>query len=406
MKILQIATLVPYPPTDGGKLSIFGLIKSLSERGHEIDLVCYQKYADYESSINELKDFCHPHILNFKTDNSIRGAINNLFSKIPYNVSKYYSPLMLKYIIELVGKKDFDIIQINHLHLGWLASYLKEVTKVPVIMRSQNIETLIMKRYSVKVRNPFLKLFSWLQYKKLLKYEPRIYSKFDLCIMISENDLVYLKSKNSDVNAVYIQVGVDDNLLKFRKKTIIQHSIAHIGHTDWYPNFDSLQWFVREIFPKVLKSFPDAILYIYGGGNTKNFILSENQRKNIRVIGFVENLWEHLSEIEVAVVPLRIGGGIRIKILELLASGNVIVTTSVGKEGINVEDGIHLLIADTADEFANKIIRIFNGYETSKIISKGRYFIKENYTWEVIVERFLYYYENIIKKNRNNSKFD
>ena len=134
MRILQISTYVPYPPTDGGKLSVYGLIKSLAERGHEIDLIAYLKHDDYESSYNNLKEICTPHILDFKTDNSIIGAVKNLFSPIPYNASKYYSKLIQNYTLNLVIEKNFDIIQINHLHLGWLADVLRKVTNVPLVM--------------------------------------------------------------------------------------------------------------------------------------------------------------------------------------------------------------------------------------------------------------------------------
>lgn len=398
MKILQIATLVPYPPTDGGRLSVFGLIKSLSQKGHDIDFVCYQKNADYKLSYDALKQYCIPHILDVQTDNSAIGAFKNFFSKIPYNASKYYSNLMLNYLTDLLERKSFDIIQINHLHLGWLSKRLKKITDTPIVIRSQNIETIIMKRYSEQIRNPFLKLFSWIQYKKLLTYEPQIYSEFDLCIMISENDLRYLKMKNPEINAVYIPAGIEEDLISVKKRAVITHSIAHIGQTNWYPNYDSLNWFATEIFPKVLEKYPDATLYIYGGGNTKDFPVPKNVRKNVKNMGFVDNLWENLCQIEVTVVPLRIGGGIRIKILELLASGNLIVTTSIGKEGIDVKDEYHLLVADSSSVFAAKIIKVFDGYSFSEIVSNGREFILKNYLWNVIVDKFENSYKTIILK--------
>lgn len=396
MKILQIATLVPIPATDGGRLSVFGLIKSLSQRGHNIDFVCYQKEADYKLSYEGLKTYCTPHILNFQTNNSITGAMKNFFSIVPYNASKYYSKLMLDYLTDLLKAKSFDIIQINHLHLGWLARSLKKITNTPIVIRSQNIETMIMKRYCEQIKNPFLKLFSWIQYKKLLTYEPLIYSDFDLCIMISKNDLHYIKSKNPKINAIDIPAGVDENLLTVKKSSIIPHSIAHIGQTDWYPNYDSLKWFISEIFPKVLENYPDSRLYIFGGGKTKDFPIPENVKNNVQNIGFVENLWDNLSAIELTVIPLRIGGGIRIKILELLASGNLIVTTSIGKEGIDVYNEKHLFIADTSEELIANIIKVFDGFETTQIISQGREFISKNYLWDVIVKKFENSYHELI----------
>ena len=398
MKILQISPFVPFPPTDGGKLSVYGLVKSLAERGHEIDLICYLKYDDYETSYNNLKKFCTPHLLDFTTENKLSGAVKNLFSSVPYNASKYYSKLILNYTIDLINRRKFDIIQINHLHLGWLADHLREITKIPLVMRSQNIETMIMKRYSNNISKPILKYFSSLQYKKLIEYELQIYSKFDLCIMISDSDREYLKTHRSNVNAINIPAGVDSRLFSYEIKQARSLSIAHIGHTDWYPNYDSLNWFITEVFPIVIKKYPDSQLFVYGGGKTKRFPVNKKLEKNVKIVGFVDDLWDNLSQIKLTVVPLRIGGGIRIKILELLATGNLVVSTSVGKEGIDVLDGKHLLIADTAETFAERIIQVFDGYDISQIVLNGRKYIEENYSWEVISGRFEKSYRQLISK--------
>ncbi len=214
--------------------------------------------------------------------------------------------------------------------------------------------------------------------------------------MISENDLKYLKRKNPKINVIDIPAGVDEKLLTVKKRSIIPHSIAHIGQTDWYPNYDSLNWFISEIFPKILQKYPDTRLYIFGGGKTKDFPIPDNLKNNVQNVGFVENLWDHLSSIELTVVPLRIGGGIRIKILELLASGNLIITTSIGKEGIDVYNEKHLFVADTSTEIMNKIIKVFDGFDTTRMLSQGREFIKNYYIWDVIAEKFENSYQNII----------
>jgi len=399
MKILQIATLVPYPVTDGGKLSVFGLIKSLSEKGHEIDFVCYRKHDDYNSSFKALKEYCNPHILDVQTDNSIIGAAKNLFSHIPYNASKYYSDILLNYIVKLLAEKRFDIIQINHSYLGWLANHLKKITDTPLVMRPQNFETTIMKRYSEQINNPLLKFYSWLQYRKLVSYEPRIYDNFDLCIMMSPDDLKLLRKSNQEINAVVIPAGIEESLLKVEKKKSIPFSIAHIGHTDWFPNYDSLKWFLDEIFPVVVKEEPRAKLYVYGGGSTHKFPVPDKLKSNVDVIGFVPNIWKELEDKSLAVVPLRIGGGIRLKILEMLAIGQPIITTSIGKEGIGVNDNEHLLVADSKEEFISKILKFFNNeYNSEKISDTGRKFIEMNYLWKSIGKRFEMVYNNLIER--------
>ena len=257
-----------------------------------------------------------------------------------------------------------------------------------------------MKRYSDNISNPFFKFYSSLQHKKLTGYEIQIYSKFDLCVTISDTDLNYLKNHCPEVDAITIPAGVNEKLFTYEKKKVKSHSIAHIGHTDWYPNYDSLKWFISDIFPLILDKYPDSKLYVYGGGNTKNFPLNEKIKKNVNIVGFVEDLWDNLSQIEITVVPLRIGGGIRIKILELLATGNTVVSTSIGKEGIEIRNGKHLFISDTAREFAESIIKIFDGFDTTQIATNGRKYIEDNYSWTIIAERFEKQYEQVIAQEK------
>ena len=118
-----------------------------------------------------------------------------------------------------------------------------------------------------------------------------------------------------------IPSGIEFDLLKYEKKNVIPFSLIHVGHTDWFPNFDSLSWFIKEIFTPLINKYPQCILYVYGGGNTKNFPIPKELDRNIKIIGYVENLWQEIQDKALAVVPLRIGGGIRIKILEFLATG-------------------------------------------------------------------------------------
>ncbi len=359
MRILQISPFIPYPPTNGGFLSVLGILKGLSNRGHKIDFVCYRKHADYQSSYNELKKYCEPHILDVQTDNNIFDAFLNFFSSVPYNASKYQRKELLEFLKDFFAQNNVDIVQIEHLHMGWVISELRKLTNAPIVLRQQNVETMIMYRFAQKQKNPILKYYALLQYKKFIKFEPGICRQFDLNIMISPTDEKRIKEFDASIKATTIPAGVEDELLKYNSQIKEPFSLAHIGHLDWYPNYDSLTWFIKEIFPKVLEKFPLAKLYIYGGGKTKNFTPPNELKENIEVVGFVENIWEEIITKSVAIVPLRIGSGIRIKILELLAVGIPIVTTSVGKEGIDVKDYEHLLIADDEINFANKINLIF-----------------------------------------------
>ncbi len=400
MRILQIAPQVPVPPTDGGKIGIYGITKGLFERGHQIDFVCYRKHSDYEYSIKELKKICNPHLLDVQTDNNVVGALKNYSSPIPYNISKYIRKEMKEFLSDFFKTNKVDVIHIDHLHMGWVIDEIRKHTSAPVCLREHNLEMQIMMRFYEKQKNIFLKNFAKKQYLKFLEYEPAVLSKFDKCIMISRLDEQKLLEINPDIKTTIIPAGVDIHLLDYKRSKSKPHTLIHIGHTDWFPNYDGLNWFVNDIFPEIINRYPETKLYIYGGGNTKNFPVPVQLRQNISVVGFVDDIWKAIEDKALAIVPLRIGGGIRIKIIEMLATGQPIITTSIGKEGLNVEDKKHLLIADTKDEFVKKTSEFFDGkFETNKIIENGKEFIKSHFTWEIISAKFECVYKELIEKN-------
>ncbi len=398
MKILQLATQIPYPPTDGGKLSVFGITKYLSKRGHEIEFVSYcNKYPSNEV-IKGLKKYCNPHFIIANTKNNVLKAAINLFSNVPYNASKYRTNKLKSFLEKYFLDNNPDIIQIDHLFLGWVVKIIRKFTRAPVVLRSQNLEMNIMKRYFENKKNFLIKYYAKLQYKKFLKYEPLVCSSFDLCIMISNIDKKELLKFNPDINVISIPAGIDENLLNFTKKEVIPYSLVHIGHTDWYPNYDALLWFCENVMIHIIQIFPEIKLFIYGGGNTYKFPIPKKLRNNVINKGFVSDLWSELQDKAFAIVPLRIGGGIRIKILELLATGTNVITTSIGKEGIDVTDGKEIIVADDAQMFKEKIIQYFQGsFDNELIANRGKEFIKNNYLWNKIAARFESEYTKLIR---------
>lgn len=397
MRILQIASQVPVPAIDGGKLSVWGVTKNLSLLGYTIDFVCYLQHNDYSESQKLLEEYCTPHLLKVKTDNSFWGAFRNVFSKTPYNASKYKSRELLNFIRSYFKDNEVDIIQVEHLHMGWIVDEIRKLTKAPIILREQNLEMNIMKRFYENQRNPVLKMFAKLQYKKFIKFEPQMCSKFDKVVMISKTDEDELRKFNDAIDTKTIPAGIDSQLFEYKKKDVIPYSLVHIGHTDWYPNLDGLNWFVEDILPELAKSEPKIKLYIYGGGNTVNYTVPKELKDNIEVVGFVENLWENLKDKALAIVPLRIGGGIRIKILELLATGTNLITTDIGKEGLEVRHNREVIVANSKEEFVQNILDYFNGNIDSKLMAKnGRKFIENNFTWEKISKKFENVYSDLL----------
>lgn len=401
MKILFLTPKIPYPPVDGHKKSMWGVIKYLSLLGHEIHVVAYRQNENINLLKSEVEKYARINVLNVHTNNSLYGAFINLFSSVPYNLYKYKRKELAEFLEVYLKKENVDLIHVTNSHMGWVIDIVRKYSKAPVVLRQENLEMMIMQRYYKTQKDAFLKFYAFIQYKKFFKYEPWLCKKFDKCIMMSEEDEKQLKLLNPVVKTIVIPLGVEKDLLNIFRSEPEPYSLAHIGSLQWYPNKEGLNWFLKDIFPIVIEKFPSAKLYLYGDGVPENFTLPENVRENVIIKGFVDDIWEELKDKSLAVIPLRIGGGIRVKILEMLAAGINIITTSIGKEGLAVDDNKELLIADSAGEFAEKIINSFeNKFDSSGISRSGKSFIAENYLWENIAKKFEQTYLDLIN-NKN-----
>jgi glycosyltransferase involved in cell wall biosynthesis len=400
MRILQIAPQIPIPLDDGGRIGIFGIMKYLSLRGHEVHFVAYRKDSDKGWAERELSKFCKPYILDVNTENKFVPALLNLFSAIPYNISKFIRKELADFLIEFLSETKVDVVHVDHLHLSWTVELIRKYSDAPVFLREHNLEMQIMERFSQEQKNPLLRFYANHQFRKLRKYEVEQCSKFNNCLMISRTDEQNLLRTNSRIKTSIIPAGVESYLLNEKKQKVIPYSLAHIGSLNWLPNLDSANWFINDILPDLSQTFPDIKLYIFGKGDMNKLKISAAVKKNVIAAGYVENIFEALRDKALVVVPLRIGGGIRIKVLEMLAAGNALISSSIGKEGIEVKDGEHLLVADSAEEFKVKIIDFFTGkINVEKLQQNGRSFVAENYTWEKIAEKLEKVYQQYIQKN-------
>lgn len=403
MKILYISPKLPYPLNEGGKIAIFGEIKYFHLLGHEVQLVTYLKDEDTIESIKNVEQYCKIHFVIHSTKNNIFKMILNFFSKIPYNVSKYHSTKLLAACKKLINDFSPDIIHVSNLHMGFVIDKLRKITQAKFVLRQHNVEGQIMKRFYENESNFILKYYAKIQYRKFIAYEPKLCEKFDKVVFITENDKKYLEQINPNIKSAFIPAGVEKSFLLLNKKNIDEFAIFHTGSLNWLPNLDSAKYFIEEILPIIVQKEPKVRLYLYGGKLPDAFIITKNVEKNVIQLGFVDDLWSDLANKFIAVVPLRIGSGMRLKVIELMAAGNVVISTSIGKEGINVVDSEHLFVEDSPINFAEKCLDVIGNYgRYSQLINNARKFVEDNYTWDSIIKK----YESVFNKSNqttNNS---
>lgn len=398
MKILFITTALPYPLDGGAKIRTFNLVKNVAGK-HKVTLLSFVDSKDEPGNISTLERY------GFKVATVKRASHNKLalffnlfycfFKAKPFVIQKYCSSAMRNKITNLIGKQKFDIVQFEHLHM---AQYLSLFKNTRAILAMHNIDSTIAERYYREEKNVFKKAYASLQWKKLRKYESVMYTKFGICLTVSEKDKERLKQISPETNAAVIPNGVDTTYFDLSTEVSEPNSLIFTGMMNWLPNVDAMLYFHKHIFPLIEKDIADVKLYIVGR-NPLAKLKELGKEHNIVVTGAVDDIRPYVRRSSVVIVPLRIGGGTRLKILEAMSMGKPVVSTSIGCEGLEVVHRENIIVADTPSEFATNIIALLKGnIPISQFGENGRNLVCERYEWKKIGQQLCCVYKDIVKQ--------
>ncbi|QWH20202.1 glycosyltransferase [Bacillus mycoides] len=398
--ILFLTHLYPYPPDDGGRIVTFNTIKEFHSYGYNVILGSFvdnsiQKKPKMPMELKEI-------LIPFNYKNSYKKLFKNLFSMTPYNMYKYINRNMEIELVKILKEERIDLIYIDHLHMAYYAEFLKgnfEELNIPVVLRQHNVESTIFERAVQEERNVIKKIYLKIQHHRLYKYESRIANQFDEIFTITDDDSDRMLEMNDRIKISCVPAGVDIEKYKPMSKPVKNDKpiITFLGTMSWLPNINGIEWFLDEIFPEVLKFNTDIILYIVGKNPPEKLYRYQNKYPhNLVITGFVEDEREYVAQSDVFIVPLKIGGGMRIKILNALAMKKAIITTSIGVEGIKISsDGI--CIADNKREFVESIINLLQDDNFSAEMSeKGYREVISKYSTEKILRKHAMELEKII----------
>jgi polysaccharide biosynthesis protein PslH len=381
MKILQLCKKFPYPLKDGESIAVTYLSHALHELGCEVSLLAMNTTKHYTDVVDLPADFNHYkeiHVTDLDNQVSMIGAFKNLFSKESYHVSRFVCQDFANKLIELLTKNKYDVVQLETLYLAPYIDIIKEHSHALITMRAHNVEFEIWERITNNTR--FLPKKLYLQYltSKLKKYELDKLNKYDYLIAVSDRDLKKFKELGYKNGAMASPIGLDlkmYNGIKIQKQT---NDLCFIGALDWMPNIEGLKWFLDNVWPKVHALHPDIKFHI-AGRNTPSWLTSY-VRSNVMIHGEVESAVDFVQQHQTMIVPLFSGSGMRVKILEGMALGKVVVTTTLGKEGIDAVHGEQLLVADSPHAFVDEISNIINGkYNTQQIGAQAKQFVTDFY---------------------------
>lgn len=398
MRILQLCKKFPYPLKDGESIAVTYLSRALVNLGCEVTLLSMNT-SKHHFDVNEIPlEYNHyKEIHTVEVDNRIKPhkAFLNLFSSESYHVNRFVSEEFKQCLIALLKNNNYDIVQLETLYLTPYIDVIKENSSALVTMRSHNIEFEIWERIVKNTNFIPKKLYLNHLTKKLKKYELEKLNDYDYLVAISDRDLSKFKKLGYKNGAMSTPIGLQLDNYKKTVKSKGKVSVCFIGALDWIPNFEGLTWFLESVWPIVVDHKPDVNFHI-AGRNTPDSLLKLSMN-NVHVHGEIEDAVEFIGSHDIMVVPLFSGSGMRVKILEGMALGRAVISTTLGKEGIGARDGHEIVVADNATEFAHKILNLVEDKVYCNEIGKNaKQFVKNYYDHNNIASQLLEKYEALI----------
>jgi glycosyltransferase involved in cell wall biosynthesis len=267
------------------------------------------------------------------------------------------------------------------------------------VLFTHNVEAIIWRRHFEMARNPLWKTLSWWEWKRMEAAERRYLQKADHVLAVSENDRTTFARFLDPQKLTVTQTGVDTEFFQPILETETPNSLVFTGSMDWLPNEDGIFYFANEVFPLILRQVPDVTLCIVGRNPSRRLQHLASRTSNIQITGWVDDVRPYLARCAVCIVPLRIGGGTRLKIFEAMSMAKAVVSTSIGAEGLPVRNGEHLLIADDPASLAENTLQLLgNNSQREEIGRAARHLVEEHYSWSTVSKRFAQVLENVTKR--------
>lgn len=383
------------PVDTGGKIRSFNILRHLA-REHEVTLLSYyggRRDPEYEAAVAQRLPGAHT-IYTAAPDGTLAQSLDYILrlpSAAPYAVKKFAHPQVRQEVAERLSDRSLDVAVCDFLSASL---NFPDNPPAPVVLFQHNVETMLWQRMAQTEKSALRKLAYGIEARKMSAYECRALRRFQHVIAVSAHDrdamLTLSSSSASPVSGCPITVvptGVDTE--QYQAAPSVSGNpplIVFTGSMDWEPNIDAMEYFCHQIWPLVLAEYPDARFQIVG--RTPHPRVQRLASATVEVTGTVPSVANHLRAATVVIVPLRIGGGTRLKIFEAMAMAKAMVSTSIGAEGLDVTHGRDLVIADDAQSFAAGILQFLRDPALRRSCEQNAAELAARYDWSQIARRF------------------
>ena len=391
MKILMLSPWLPFPTNWGFAKRVFHLLEALARR-HDVTLLSYSDGDDAES-VRVLEQLCTVRTVPapaFPLGKRL-AQLRSLASPTSFQRLTVGTPQMQQALDDLASGPPFDII---HVATSQLAGFRFDPRSV-LVLDEHNIEYELYYRTYQLERSPLRRFFSWLEYAKFKREEIATWRAASGCAMTSRREAELVQRAVPGAPVAVVPNAVDTDFFAPGSGPVDPEAIVLTGLMKYRPNVDGAMFFVREILPRILRVRPTATFYVVGGEPAPEVLRLAGP--NVVVTGGVDDVRPYVHKAAVFVVPLRVGSGTRLKVLEGLSMGKAMVSTALGCEGIDVTDGEHLLVADQAAPFAEAVLAVMHDPAMAQgLAERGRALMLERYRWVAAGEALEAFYARLM----------
>ncbi len=384
MKVLMLTPYLPYPLVSGGQIRTYNLLKHLS-KNHDITLFALIKNENERQYIKELKPYCQKIELFKRTENpwALRNILLAGFSPYPFVVTRNLPLSMKSAVQEELKRTPYDLI---HAETFYMMPNIPP-TNIPIILAEQTIEYLGYQDYTKKAKAWLRPLLS-IDVGKIKYWERSFWKKADKLITMSEEDKNFIENElKQKLNISVVANGVDlDFFSKVQKRLPKNPTVLFVGTFKWLPNIEAVEEIVKKIWPLIQAQLPSARLKIVGFSPTEK-IKAYAADPTIEVLGGIEDIRDAFATAHVLLAPIRSGKGTRYKVLEAMITGTPVVATTLAVEGLELQNGQEVLIADTASDLATATVKLLKDAELQERLGRaGQQVVRHGYSWDIIAK--------------------
>jgi sugar transferase (PEP-CTERM/EpsH1 system associated) len=393
MKILFLTPQIPYPPQKGTSMRNWGLISGLAER-HRVSVLSFLDPGQSPVLDDKLTATCRIEVVEPPVRTLHDRLRDMVVTSKPDMALRLASDAYAERLADLMGEEDLNIVHVEGIEMAPYISTIRTAgSSAWLVFDDHNCEYLLQKRaFVTDLRIPRrwpAAAYSFVQWLRLRRYEAQACRRADRVIAVSEADAAALHRLVPGVQVTVAPNGIDTRAYRpevtNHKSQISKNGLVFTGTMDFRPNVDAVLWFAREVLPRVRAQVPDVHFCAVGQRPHRRLSVLGTD-PTVTMTGFVEDTRPYITDAAVYVVPLRMGGGTRFKILEAMAMGKPVVSTRLGAEGFPVAHGQELLLADEPEEFADAVVSLLRSPERREALGwAGRAFVEARYDWRAIV---------------------